>query len=143
MTLVELWTTRDTPPHDVTPIEMKAEFHARLVRTLSTLFLPLIAIPLALGRGYGRRTYGIVIGLLTLVVYQKALQFGESLSALGYLSPWVGLWLPLAVFSAGSAWLFYRAGFGVGGDPLGPFVTRMSAFADALRAAFARSPGRG
>ncbi len=134
LTLRELWTTQDTPPNDVSPAQMRAEFHARLVRTLSTLFLPLFAIPLALGKGYGRRAYGITIGLLLLVIYQKLLQFGESLSSLGYMSPLVGLWAPLLGFSAMGIWLFYRAGFGVGGDPLGPLIERLTTIGEWVRA---------
>jgi lipopolysaccharide export system permease protein len=141
LTLTELWTHQDAPPNKVTPAQMSAEFHARLVRTLSTLFLPLIAIPLALGKGYGRRAYGITIGLLVLILYQKLLQFGESLSSLGYMSPYVGLWLPLLGFSGFGIWLFYRAGFGVGGDPLGPLVARLTAVADFARAVITRRSG--
>lgn len=142
LTLTELWSSQSSPPQDVTPAQMRAEFHARLVRTLSTLFLPFLAIPLALGRGHGRRSYGIVVGLLALIVYQKLLQFGESFSALGHISPILGLWLPLFVFGAASMALFYRAGFGVGADPLGPLITLVSGLGERFRAIAGRMAGR-
>lgn len=142
MTLFELWSAQGISSEDISRPQLHAEFHSRIVRTLSTLFLPLLAIPLALGRGYGRRGYGIAIGLMVLILYQKLLQFGESFSALGYISPYLGLWLPLAVFGGASSFLFYRADAGVGGDPLAPLVAGISFVGERFRAAAGHLQGR-
>lgn len=142
MTLFELWSARGGSSEDISGSQLHTEFHSRIVRTLSTLFLPLLAIPLALGRGYGRRSYGIVIGLSVLILYQKLLQFGESFSALGYISPYLGLWLPLAVFGGASSLLFYRADACVGGDPLAPLVAGISSVGERFKAAAGHLRGR-
>ena len=118
LTLVELWDARDSPPEGTTVDQMIAEFHSRLVRIATILMLPLLAVPLALGTGRSQRSYGIVIGLLTLIVYQKVLQFGGSLAGLGHLSPVIGLWLPFAIFAGASGTLFFRVDCTVGSDPL-------------------------
>ncbi len=118
LTLVELWEARDSPPEGTTVDQMIAEWHSRLVRIATILMLPLLAVPLALGTGRSERSYGIVIGLLTLIVYQKVLQFGGSMAGLGHLSPYLGLWLPFAVFAAASGTLFFRVDCTVGSDPL-------------------------
>lgn len=138
LTLIELYSAADTPPEGVSREKVVAEYHGRLVRILSMMFMPLLAIPLAVGQGRTRRSYGIVIGLLVLVVYQKVLQFGASFTALGHVSPWIGLWLPCAVLFAGSAYLFFGASFRVASDPLGPLVRAGAAIAAGIRGAVLR-----
>jgi lipopolysaccharide export system permease protein len=104
MTLDELWAASGGGA--LSDDKIAAEFHGRITRALTVLFLPLLAIPLGLGGGRARRGYGIVVGLVILVVYQKLLEFGGAYASLGSISPWFGLWLPLALFGAGSAGLF-------------------------------------
>ena len=118
LTLNELWAARDGPPPGLAADVVEAEFHGRLTRSLTMLFLPLLAIPLGLGGGRARRGYGIVVGLVVLVVYQKLLEFGGAYAALGVISPWLGLWLPLVLFGAGGAALFRLTSRG---GPAGPF----------------------
>ncbi len=126
LTLPELWSARDQPPAGVTMATMDAEFHGRLVRTVTMLFLPLLAIPLGLGGGRARRSYGIFAGLVLLVLYQKILQFGGSMAALGHISPWLGLWLPLMLFAAASAALFAKASAGGLANPVDGIMERLA-----------------
>ena len=109
MTLKELWSARDNPPEDVRPAEISAELHGRLARILSLPVLPFMAIPLALGRVRGQRSYGLVIGLAALIAYHHMLQFGEAVVDDGKAPAWLGLWVPYAVFTIGSVLLFLRA----------------------------------
>lgn len=111
LTLTELWRDRDAPPPGVSGTEMLAEFNDRLVRSLSVLFLPFLAVPFALGSRRARQTFGIVIGLLVLVVYNQMLTIGMSLTAIGRVSPLVGQWLPFVMLAAGSLYLFYRSAY--------------------------------
>ncbi len=113
LTLPELWAVTDAPPGRIKPTEARAELHARLVRMSSILILPLLAVPLALGGGRGGQSYGIAVGLLILVVYEKAMKFGETMADVGHITPWLGLWLPFAVLGAAGAVLFYRAAYTV------------------------------
>ena len=117
LTLVELWAARDQPPRGVTRAELKAEFHARLVKIFTILLLPVLAVPLAMGGGREGQTFGIVLGLLVLVGYEEALQLGESLTAQGRISPWLGMWAVFSAFALGGSYLFCRASFKVISDP--------------------------
>ncbi len=109
MTLVELWrAARDGPPPGVDPWEIEAELHARLVRIASLPVLPLMAIPLAIGRVRTQRSYGLVVGLAVLIAFNQLVQVGEALVDNNEVSALVGLWLPFAAFALGSLALFAR-----------------------------------
>lgn len=117
LTLTELWRKRHAPPPDATVASLRAEFHARIVRSLSILFLPVLAVPLSLTSRRYPQAYGMVGGVVLLVLYHEVLQLGETLATLGRLSPWVGLWLPLACLASSSLWLLWRASFRISEDP--------------------------
>ncbi|MBX9725716.1 MAG: LptF/LptG family permease, partial [Rickettsiales bacterium] len=70
----------------------------------------MLAIPLALiGGNRGGRAYGLGVGLVVLVLYQKILGFGQALAASGKLSPFVSLWGPwLLLLIAALLLLAYR-----------------------------------
>lgn len=101
MTLPELFEQKvDTFISKVPFFQMQAEKHARIVFILSVPILALLAIPLAmLGGGRTGRAYGIVVGVIVLILYEKILGFGEAFAALGNLSTWVGLWTPLSILA--------------------------------------------
>ncbi len=129
-TLPELWALRGGSSALISPAALSAELHGRVAQILSILLLPLIAIPLALGGGRGGQVYGIVIGMLGLIVFEQMLLFGEALSASGYMSPWLGIWGCVLGFAVLSVTLFLRAAFHVSGDPwslLDNFVSRIGA----------------
>ena len=65
------------------------------------------------------RTYGIVFGMVVLVLYEEVLQFGDSLVQLQSITPLIGIWLPFLCFVALCLLLFYRAAYRVTEDPLG------------------------
>jgi lipopolysaccharide export system permease protein len=108
-TLTELWQRRFEPPPGVRRSDMVAEFHSRVTRVLSVLFLPLLGIPLALGRRRSDRSYGLALGLLVLIIYNQVLDLGKNIAETGAISPLLGLWLPLLAFASASTWLFRRA----------------------------------
>lgn len=111
LTLAELWQQRDAPPPGVRPGEMLGEFHDRVVRSLSVLFLPFLAVPFALGGRRARQSLGIAVGLVILVGYNELLTVGKSLVSFDRISPFVGQWLPLIALAVLSLTLFYRAAY--------------------------------
>jgi lipopolysaccharide export system permease protein len=113
LTLPELWAARDAPPDGIKPNEIISELHGRMVKIMTILVLPFLAVPLSLGGGRVGQSYGLGVGLLILILYEKVLQFGESMVENGHFSPWPGLWLPFAVFSLLGIGLCYRAAFKV------------------------------
>lgn len=108
LTSTELWQRRDDPPPDAERSDMVAEFHSRLVRALSILFLPFLGFPLALGRRRSDRSTGIIVALLLLIGYDRVIDFGKNLTESAVVGPAVGVWLPFAAFAALSGYLFYR-----------------------------------
>ena len=108
LTLLELWSARAAPPPDVTTDQMLAEFHDRIVRTLSVLLLPLLAVSFAFGRRRSDRVFGTATGLLILITYNQALTIGKSLVSIGDVSILVGQWIPFVVLAIASSILFYR-----------------------------------
>ena len=126
MTLPELWRSLGHSLPHIKPSEIAAEFYGRIVRILSVPLLPFLAIPLALGRIRGQRSYGLVIGLATLIGYHQLLQFGEAVVDDGRISALLGLWLPFAAFGLISVTLFARAATRVP-DPQGRALARPSA----------------
>ncbi len=135
-TLLELWQRRYDPPPGVRTSDMLAEFHGRLVRVLSIPFLPFLAIPLALGRRRSDRSYGIVIGLLILVVYHQVLDLLENMAEAQVIEPWIALWAPFLVFSVGSMLLFLRVATRIPGalsmQPFAPLVRMAGALVPSL-----------
>lgn len=135
LTLPELWRGLWLTPRGIDDSEVLAEFYGRVLRIISLPVLPLLAIPLALGRIRGQRSYGLPIGLALLIGYHQLLHFGEALVDDGEAPAVVAMWLPFAGFTALSLWLFIRAANRVP-DPRGaPWLDRQ---VDRLAAALGR-----
>ncbi len=109
LTLIELWQQQDAPPRGATLNEMKAELHSRIVRIVSILALPFLAVALGALSPKRRQGASLAFGLFLLIAYNEILQFGESMIEEGKVSPWLGLQLPMAVFICLSLWVFLRA----------------------------------
>ena len=124
MTLLELWAASRNPPAHIEPWEISAELNGRLVRILTLPLLPLMAIPLAIDRVRGQRSYGLVVGLAMLIAFHQLLQVGEALADNNKIPIWAGLWLPFALFAAISAWMFVRAATHVPDPRLGIWLDR-------------------
>lgn len=118
LTLLELWSEREFPPVGLTRSLLESEFHERVVRILTTLVIPFLAIPLALGRKRISRAPGMALGLLILVAYNKSLDTGAHLAAYNNVNPYLAIWGQLGLLSLASAILFYRAAFGVAREGL-------------------------
>jgi lipopolysaccharide export system permease protein len=135
-TLFELWERRFDPPPGVRSSDMLAEFHGRIVRVLSIPFLPFLAVPLALGRRRSDRSYGIVIGLLILVVYHQVLDLLENMAEAQVIEPTIALWAPFLVFAVGSTLLFLRVTTRIPGalsmQPFAPLVRMAGALFHSL-----------
>src|SRR5919108_1044101 len=94
-----------------------AELNFRLVRALTVLFLPLLAIPMGLTSRRQPTSVRIVAGIAILIIYYQALQFGKDMAENGRLSSFVALWVPFLIFSCSSAYLFYVANSRLNQDP--------------------------
>lgn len=74
------------------------ERHKRWVFPLSCIVLSLFAIPIAASfQGLHRQT-GLAVALAFFLIYYSILSLGISMGEAGTVSPWLGIWLPNAVF---------------------------------------------
>ena len=86
-----------------------AALNLRLVHSLSVPLLMLLAVPLALiGRGRNSRAYGIVLGIVLLVGYEKILSLGQAYVSSSQIPAIVGLWGPFAALAAAGILLWLR-----------------------------------
>ncbi len=108
LTLPELVARTGVSQGDIDAVEIAAELHGRIVRTVSVLLLPFLALPLALPRRRARRSYGFLIGVVVLVTYNQVIKTGEGLVDNGEIGPLLGLWLPCGLFAALGFVLFWR-----------------------------------
>lgn len=132
LTLVELWERQDDPPRDSSVDEMEAELHSRIVRIVSILFLPFLAVSLGATSPKRRQGINLALGLFLLIVYNEILQFGEDMIE-GGVSPWLGLQLPMALFIAFSLWMLTRAATQTSGSGFAPLNALADRVADAFR----------
>ncbi|MDH3660510.1 MAG: LptF/LptG family permease, partial [Alphaproteobacteria bacterium] len=109
LTLTELWQWEGKPPKRSSVDEMAAELHARIVRIVSVLFLPFLAVALGAMSPKRRQGLNLALGLFLLIVYNEILQFGEDMAEEGTISPWLGQQLPMLLFLIFSLWMLVHA----------------------------------
>lgn len=135
-TLDELWRLRASPPEGLRRGDIVSELNVRIVQSLAVMVLPFLAVSLALGRRRSDRIYGIALGLLILVAFNQTLDFGKNLVQGGEVGPELALWLPLALFTAGSLYAFWRSAARVPRAIEVPGGRWLAAVADVLRRRF-------
>lgn len=102
----------------VEPHIAAAGLHDQLSRALLMLALPLLAVPLGLSYGRAPRTGGIAIGIVLMLVVQKALEYGLIVAERGTVPAWASLWPIVLVISATGVVLFWRSAQRVSTPPL-------------------------
>ena len=127
------------PEDRVPPAAAAAELHGRIVFSLSILFLPMLAAPLGIMTHRASKSFGLVIGLLTLVVYHKILEFSEAYATVGGVAPGPALWVPFAIFIAGTSYLFLKTEAVAGATPMQRMEDRWSGMISRITRLFRRS----
>lgn len=97
--------------------DILAEVNYRIVRALTVLFLPLLAIPMGLTSRRQPTGVRIIVGIAILIIYYQALQFGKDMAENARVSSFMALWVPFLAFSLGSTYLFYVANSRLNQDP--------------------------
>lgn len=105
----ELWRAARHPKPGLTRFRLLAELHGRLARALSLALMPVLAVPLGLATKRARRQYGLVVGVVMLVLYYHAIQLAESLGGANLADPRPAIWGVFLVFAALCVQLFRRA----------------------------------
>ncbi len=104
------------PERILPPSAIASELHGRVVFSLSMLFLPILAAPLGIMTRRASRSFGLILGILLLVSYQKVLEFTEAYSGATGLPSGAMLWGIFCLFILGSSYLFV-ATFSRSGTP--------------------------
>jgi lipopolysaccharide export system permease protein len=116
MTLPEIYQSLGNPPKNTTQPAMLAELHRRIINVLAMLILPVLAIPFAIGRPRSPRAYRMAIALVLLVAFHEVIEQGALTAKLGNLSPWLSMWLPMALLTVFAIWRFHAVAFRITGD---------------------------
>ncbi len=106
LTLPELYAQLETPPAGTTRDAMRAELHQRLVRILTPLILPVLAVPFAVGRRRSQRAYRFGLALVLIIAFHEVIEQGSLATQTSGLSPWITMWLPFGLLTAFALWRF-------------------------------------
>ncbi|MFC0408032.1 LptF/LptG family permease [Roseomonas elaeocarpi] len=109
LTMDELWRGGSAAGAGIAPSRLRSELHGRLARAASLPLLGLLAVPMGLAAKRARRWHGAALGALILVLYQHALQLGESLGDVGKVDPRPAIWGPFLLFAIFTLLVFRRA----------------------------------
>lgn len=123
---VELLTAYFNETPGLHPTDIMAEVNSRLIRTLSMLFLPLLAMPIGISSRRTSKGIRITVGVLFLVGYFQLLQFGRDAVGSELSGPFMVLWVPFLLFAGSTTWLFYLANSRPGADPLAHVLEALS-----------------
>jgi len=99
--------------------EARANFHFRLAEVAMMLLLPLAAVAFAIPPKRSTSALGVFLSIIFIVTYHKVNEYGESLGAIGRISPVIALWGPFVFFSALIIWMYHVSAHRPGGQPIG------------------------
>ncbi|MBL4788236.1 MAG: LPS export ABC transporter permease LptF [Kordiimonadaceae bacterium] len=116
-TLPELFTERTTASTSQERAAYNANFHWRLMHSLTFFILPFLAVPMGLTNKRTGRATGIPIGLTLLIVYNELME-GMRTAVENGASPYASIWLLYVGFGALSYFFYRIAAFKAGGEPL-------------------------
>jgi lipopolysaccharide export system permease protein len=134
LSLTELAQRAWSPEPTVIPRDtLRAEFYARLARSVVLPFMPLLALPLGLAAKRSRRSAGLLIAGGMLLGFQHALQLGQGFAEAGRVAPELGVGLPFAAFTGFCLWIFAGSRDRPGDNPVARFVHRLTDGIEALQ----------
>jgi lipopolysaccharide export system permease protein len=133
LTLPELFARVDAPPAGTTVDAMRAELHQRLVRILTPLILPVLAVPFAIGRRRSQRAYRFGLALVLLVAFHEVIEQGSLATQTSGLSPLITMWLPFLVLTGFALWRYVVTCFLLRRDRLEAAIDWVSDFVRKLQ----------
>ena len=119
LTSPELFKNRDGKTFTSISVQTNnAALHLRLARVYLLFLLPFIAVPFGINYGRNPSSAGIVVGIVSLVTLNKALEFGQKLGARGEIPPWMGIWPLMAIVTLSAYLIFRNSALKMGQPPL-------------------------
>jgi lipopolysaccharide export system permease protein len=114
--------------------QTQASFNYRIVEVVMMLLLPLLAVALAIPPKRSTSGLGIFVSIIMVVAYHKVNEYGQSVSALGRVDPWLALWGPFVLFAVLIGWMYWRVAYVPGGQAIGGLEKFAANFGKWLRA---------
>jgi lipopolysaccharide export system permease protein len=109
MYLGELWQTlAQTPPGSDRHIRLAVELNRRFALPCGAFILCLIAMPLGMGSSHHGRTWGLILGLATFLVYYVVFTASWRLAFSARLNPNLAPWVADLLFSGVAIFLWRR-----------------------------------
>lgn len=119
LTIPELVRVGEDPSQ---PLEIRnasiANFNFRIAEVVVIFVLPFLALALAVPPKRSSSALGVFLSIVLVVTWHKANEYAEQMGSLGRIDPWLALWIPFALFTALSLWLFHILNV-PGGQPIG------------------------
>jgi lipopolysaccharide export system permease protein len=100
-------------------LEARATVNFRLVEVVMMLFLPLLAIALAIPPKRSSSALGIFLSIVIVVVYHKLNQYAEQMASQGRIDAILALWVPFVLLGVMIAWMYHVIAHKPGGQPIG------------------------
>jgi len=109
MSIPELLDTlRKTDKQDDRYYLTLMEYHKKFSLPFSCLFLALLAVPLGIQSKHGKRSFGVVLGLIFFLFYYLMLSAGWVFGETGAYPPLIGMWVPNLVMGGIGLFLLVR-----------------------------------
>ena len=132
--LVQVGT--DTKSTETLRRESWSQFNFRLVQVAMMMFLPLLAVALAVPPKRSTSALGVFISIVFVVTFFKISEYAQGMAALGTVQPFVGLWGPFLIFAGAIVWMFRTLAYVPGGQPIGGLDRAASKAFKAIRNMF-------
>src|SRR5258706_8330338 len=82
------------------------------------LFLPLLAIALAIPPKRSSSALGIFLSIVIVVAYHKVNQYAEQMASQGRVDAILALWIPFVLLGVMIAWMYHVVAHKPGGQPI-------------------------
>jgi lipopolysaccharide export system permease protein len=97
----------------------KASLNYRLAEVAMMIFLPLLAVALAIPPKRSTSSLGIFVSIVMVVAFHKVCEYGQSVAGQGRADPLLAQWGPFVIFAAIIVWMYWRIAYVPGGQPIG------------------------
>jgi lipopolysaccharide export system permease protein len=106
-------------------LSSQAAFNYRMVEVITMLFMPLLAVALAIPPKRSTSALGLFVSIVMVVAYHKVNQYAEGVAAAGRVDPVLALWGPFVVFTAMILFMYRQVAHVPGGQAIG-WLERLS-----------------
>jgi lipopolysaccharide export system permease protein len=100
-------------------LQSQASLNYRLAEVAMMIFLPLLALALAIPPKRSTSSLGIFVSILMVVIFHKVCEYTQSVAGQGRADPFLVQWGPFVIFAAIILWMYWRIAYVPGGQPIG------------------------